>query len=271
MQKRAKSDINLAARFSSAASTYHDLAFIQRHVARQLMKMLPRPSPPARILEIGCGTGVLTKMLATAFPESGIDAVDFSAAMIAEARKNLAGNKMIHWQVADARHISTAVKYPLIISSCTLHWIAPLEPVLKKLSAMLLPGGCLAAAVMTRGTLAELHASRKKIAPHKPARIRLPTAGEIKRALAGSRLKMTAVKTETVRRKYDSVRGIMLHLHKQGLTGTNNQWNAQRRNTLLTRLELARLTAEYEKKYFLSKGVYATYKTFYCMAKQRET
>ena len=266
-----KTSSPLAARFSAAASTYHRHANIQRRVAEKLMTLLAKggsgllPHPtPSRILEIGCGTGILTEMLANTFPSAKVDAVDISAAMTARARDNLAEKRMINWIVADAGKFTENKKYPLIVSNCTLHWIMPIDLIVAKLSALLERDGQLAFAIMLRGTLGELNSARQRIAPHKPPRVALPGKDEVKKALAKAGLLLRTEKQETSRLEYPSAEKMLKQLHDQGLTGGNIPDS----NPLLTRSEISRLIADYSKNYKRKNGVYATYRVLYCLAQK---
>ena len=58
------------------------------------------PAPPARIADLGCGTGTLSVLLADA--GYTVDGVDFSPAMIARARAKAAGRTGLTFTVADA-------------------------------------------------------------------------------------------------------------------------------------------------------------------------
>ena len=68
-------------RFENAAITYDQYAFIQHHSATTIFNHRFE-SPPRTILDIGCGTGILTQQLSIHFPNADIDALDASAAMI---------------------------------------------------------------------------------------------------------------------------------------------------------------------------------------------
>lgn len=256
---------SLAARFSAAASTYHSLANIQRRVAEKLMTLLAVTHPvPARILEIGCGTGVLTEMLTDIFPFAKVDAVDVSGAMTVKARSFSAGNRMINWIIADACQLPENIKYPLIISNCALHWIAPIELIIAKLASLLEQDGRLAFAVMLRGTLAELNATRQRVAPHKPPRVAMPAENEVQRAISKARLKICAENLETIRFEYPSAAEMLKQLHDQGLTGGNILHN----KSLLSRSELSWFVADYKKNYCIGQRVYATYEVLYCIAEK---
>ena len=260
---------SITARFSAAASKYHRLADIQRRVAVKLMALIPRRPAPSLILEIGCGTGLLTEMLSRAFPKANIDAVDISPAMIKRARDNLAGNKRVNLIVTDAEKLAETKKYPLIASNCTLHWMDPIQAIIQKLGAMLAPDGALAFAVMIRGTLSELNSSRKRSAPHKPSRVTLPAATDLRKAINKAGLTICVKKSETIRQEFSSAEKMLKQLHDQGLTGGNNRHGGN----LLTRSEISSLIADYSKNYKGKKeenSVYATYRVFYCVAIRRE-
>jgi ubiquinone/menaquinone biosynthesis C-methylase UbiE len=61
-----------------------------------------RVAPPARLLETGCGTGVVTYAAAEAFPQTEIVATDVSGAMIDFAKAKRPGAN-ITWREADAQ------------------------------------------------------------------------------------------------------------------------------------------------------------------------
>jgi len=50
-----------------------------------------RRAPVRRILDFGCGTGALARLLAVRFPESQVVALDFSGAMVRRAKQALGG------------------------------------------------------------------------------------------------------------------------------------------------------------------------------------
>ena len=59
--------------------------------------------PDSRVLELACGTGILTARLRRALPRGAqLVATDISGQMIAHARRKLSGED-IHWRIADAQ------------------------------------------------------------------------------------------------------------------------------------------------------------------------
>jgi SAM-dependent methyltransferase len=60
---------------------------------------------PSRVLEIACGTGVVTRALASALPgDTSIVATDLSPAMLGQAAASGVGRK-VEWGIADAMHL----------------------------------------------------------------------------------------------------------------------------------------------------------------------
>src|SRR5688572_17092255 len=54
--------------------------------------------PMKRILEVGCGFGRITKVLADAFPKASILAVDLSQEQLENARRHCANHRTISFQ-----------------------------------------------------------------------------------------------------------------------------------------------------------------------------
>lgn len=144
----------LAARFSAAAGTYERHASVQEQAAARVAALLADTPGPARILELGCGTGVLTRRLSRQFPRARIEAFDVAPGMVARCRARLRAAPNVRCAVADWTALPPALRYPLIVSSSALHWMHPLPDVLRALAARLAPGGRLVVAVMLRGVQA---------------------------------------------------------------------------------------------------------------------
>ena len=250
-------------RFSSAAATYHALASVQKAVGHNLVRLLSTAGNPERILEAGCGTGILTMALLHRFPNAHLDAIDLSPAMLAEARRIFPREERITWIAADAVHYRGAVPYDLIVSNCALHWIDPLLEGLYNLVAQLRPGGRLIFSIMLHGTLDELHSARLRVAPHKPPQGRLPRINEVADSLelCGARILESTEEIQTG--AYPSATEMLRILHDLGLTGGAISQAA----VPLNRSEIARLIADYDTHYAGENGgVTASYKVGYFIA-----
>jgi trans-aconitate methyltransferase len=92
--------------------------------------------PGDRILDLGCGTGQLTDLIARSGAETlGLDA---SATMIEAAQQQFPHLKFI---TADARHFQVEQPLDAVFSNAALHWIPEADAVIHSLHQALKPGG----------------------------------------------------------------------------------------------------------------------------------
>ncbi|MGY6270398.1 dethiobiotin synthase [Achromobacter denitrificans] len=168
-------------RFGAAARRYDEHAPIQRIAAERLagdIALLPLPRYP-RILEIGCGTGLLTRALARRLGPADWTVTDISPGMLEAARRHppLPGNS--RYQLLDGEYPEGLEGgYDLICSSLAVQWFSDLNAGLGRLAAMLAPGGRLAVATLAEGTFEEWRTAHLA-AGHAAATPRYPRAAAI--------------------------------------------------------------------------------------------
>ncbi len=92
--------------------------------------------PGERILDVGCGSGHLTKLIADAGAE--VTGLDSSQEMITTAR---AAYPAISFLVADASDFSFTEPFNAIFSNAALHWVERAEEAIICMSQVLKPGG----------------------------------------------------------------------------------------------------------------------------------
>lgn len=155
----------IARSFDAAASDYDAHAEIQRRAARNLavrIGALSLPPGPA-ILEIGCGTGILSADLAGRFPSARFLFTDLSPAMAQRCRAKIARRHAGgQFAVMDGEFPAVAPDFDLIVSSFAFQWFLDLPAAMARLSACLRPGGQLVFGTMGAGSLnewRELHAA----------------------------------------------------------------------------------------------------------------
>lgn len=252
-------------RFNAAATTYDKHSAIQWSVARRLLWEIEKGPPPRRILEIGCGTGLLTEQLCERFPRAKVHALDIAPAMIAMAAQRWRGAACVCWHVADVRRYRPAGRFDLIVSNCALHWVEPLAPTLRRIVRWLMPGGQFHAAIMLCGTLTELHTARRRIASQNPPLHTLPTFAAVVAAARRAGFATLTTQRHKALKSYPSARGLLTMLHEQGLTGGPIAGSGRP----LTRGELGRLVEDYEQNYPARRGgVKATFRVAYLAAQK---
>ncbi|WP_420137471.1 methyltransferase [Sphingomonas sp.] len=139
------------------ATDYDRHAIVQRHVAAGLadrIATLPLPERP-RLLELGCGTGLLGEMLLDRLPGARWLMTDIAPAMIGRAQKRFADRADVRFAIMDGEHPDQAGPFDLICSSLAAQWFGDLPGAVTRLRARLAPGGKLAFTTLAAGSFAE--------------------------------------------------------------------------------------------------------------------
>jgi trans-aconitate 2-methyltransferase len=92
---------------------------------------------PRTVVDLGCGAGNLTALLAERWPTARITGVDSSAEMVAQA----GDVPRIEFEVADLRAWQPAAPVDVLISNATLQWVPGHVDLLPKLVGHVAPGG----------------------------------------------------------------------------------------------------------------------------------
>ena len=108
--------------------------------ASDLLARVDHPGP-AQVVDLGCGPGNSTELLAQRFPQAQILGVDYSAAMLEQARKLLPQLEFVQDDIA---HWTPSRAPDLIYANASLQWLGGHEQLLARLFAALAPGGVLA-------------------------------------------------------------------------------------------------------------------------------
>ncbi len=93
------------------------------------------------IVDLGCGPGSVTRLLAQRWPQAHVTGIDASAEMLAAARREGGG---VRWLQADLADWAPEDQPDLIFSNAALHWLDDHEALFPRLLAMLPAGGILA-------------------------------------------------------------------------------------------------------------------------------
>ncbi len=156
--------------FGSAASRYDAAAALQREVCNRTLEKLDLIKiEPTHIVDLGCGTGYGTNLLAKRFPKSRITGVDIAQPMVdamlahckgtptlATKLKQTFKKSLITGICADAEATGLpAMDCEFVFSTFALHWCDTLKA-LKEAYRLLKPGGLILMAVPGPDTLREL-------------------------------------------------------------------------------------------------------------------
>lgn len=119
---------------------YAQLNALQRWVAgRSLSAVTLRGDE--RVLDVGCGDGLITAELADRLPTGRVVGVDPSPRMIDVARQRVLPDGNLAFAVASVQHLTFTGEFDLVVSFNALHWVAEHELALQRIRAALVPGG----------------------------------------------------------------------------------------------------------------------------------
>lgn len=124
----------IATRFSLAASTYEYAATVQRQAAQLFANWLAQhvTVQPNSIVEIGCGTGFLSRHLQQHYQHAHLHLTDISREMLAQCRQALPISKKLSFAQVDGRYASF---YPIpdwIVSTMCFQWFDDLPQTITK-------------------------------------------------------------------------------------------------------------------------------------------
>ena len=153
------------------AEGYHSAAVVQKVVANRLSDYIARcfadqgltnssflhsesqNSEPRTILEIGCGTGLLTQQIYRLWPRSSFVATDYAPRMLERAQK--IGLDGVRFYQMDVTHPTIEGPFDLICGNLVFQWLVNPQAVLKQLVKLLAPNGVIALSTLLKGTFVQ--------------------------------------------------------------------------------------------------------------------
>ena len=96
---------------------------------------------PARVIDLGCGPGNSTRVLAERWPGAQLTGLDNSAEMIASARET---GLDAEWVLGDLGSWEAQEPFDVVFSNAALQWVPDHTALVRRLLAQVAPGGVLA-------------------------------------------------------------------------------------------------------------------------------
>lgn len=114
------------------------------------------------ILDVGCGDGRLTELLARAVPRGRVVGCDAAPEMIAHARQQHR-RRNLEFTLADARELRLPGAFDVLFSNAALHWVDDHRAFLRAAAKVLRPGGRLMISCGGRGNAAEVFVALRSV------------------------------------------------------------------------------------------------------------
>ena len=159
--------------FERAARRYDESAFLQREVGDRLLAHLePMRLDPARIIDLGSGTGSFLDALSKRYPHADVLAIDLALNMLRVARRRTPWWRRAFMLRTPRLICADAERLPLpaacaqfVFSNLTLQWCRP-SAALPEAARVLAPGGLFLFSTFGPDTLKELRGAFAAVDGH---------------------------------------------------------------------------------------------------------
>ena len=148
------------------AATYDRVSAPQVEWAERVLDRLPLRGDET-VLDAGCGSGRVTRMLLERLPDGHVVAVDSAPSMVEHAREALDAARSTVLRV-DLTELRLDAPVDAAFSNAVFHWIADHDALFARLSAALRPGGRLVAQCGGEGNIARFHEVALAVAAEPP-------------------------------------------------------------------------------------------------------
>ena len=138
------------------AGTYHRVSGPQVAMSQAVLDRLDLRGDET-VLDAGCGSGRVTRLLLERLAQGRVIAVDADAQMVTRAREELGPDADVrHANLAELR-LEAGEQVDAVFSNATFHWIADHDALFARLAEALRPGGRLSAQCGGEGNITAVH------------------------------------------------------------------------------------------------------------------
>lgn len=258
----------VARNFGRHVEGYDRYAVVQKKMAHRLLRRVRSFAGDfrGRIVEIGCGTGYFTRLLAEAYPDAQITAIDICPEAVALAARSTAHCRHLRFRVADGEILDES-GCDLLVSNATFQWFNDLAAAFRHYQACLRKGGGLIFATLGQGTFSELYASIYETFGKEAHCLaadyerHFPSPANVAEALGRAGFSVIEIEDQTEMEWHPSVKDFLYAV--RGL-GAGNP-----RPMILTPRSLARMTRFYSEHFGRAGEIKATYRIIYGRAEKQ--
>ena len=207
-----KKEVQVA--FNSSYKTYDHNAYVQYRVGLSLIKQIPQENF-AKVIDLGCGTGLITEKLLATIMHQEIHACDFASNLLAIAKARLKDHHVIFHE----RDFEEAAykNFDLVFANMSFQWSVDFCALLSNIFENLSQNGILSFSMPIHGTFRELPVgSRNRFLKMKCIEESLRQAG----------YKILAISTENITIEFSSLLEALKSIKNSGAsTITNGEKN----------------------------------------------
>lgn len=249
--------------FSSHAGEYDRYAVVQKRVVSRLLQMLGDDGSTAGpVLEVGCGTGALSRRLRERLPALPLIVSDIAHGMTRHAAQAVPGVLALD---ADAQGLPfRGGAFGLVLSSSVYQWMNDLPRAFAESARVLVPGGRFAFALFGERTLFELRESHRlavsETGSRQPSHVQnFPTVSEVHQPLVAAGFEGVEVQSIDEVECHPEVPTLLRNLKRIGAQNAAGH----RPSGLASRRVMQRMLEIYRDRFAVAEGIPATYEVIY--------
>lgn len=261
--------------FSGSAKSYDEHAVLQREIGDRLMAHLDFIKlAPKRILDIGCGTGYVTRQLTERYKKADVVALDLAEPMVCTTRA--AHGFRLPWNGKRLHVCSDGASLPfaegsfdLVVSNLAMQWVPEPMLMMQEMRRVLAPGGLILFSTFGRRTLNELRQALVDINPERAGLVLpFPDVTSLGNSLLELAVELPVTDTDLFTLTYPDTMALVREL--KGL-GASSSAISHRPGGLYGRKMLKQLDEHYRARYAMEDGrVRASFEALYAHAWYKE-
>ncbi len=236
--------------FTQSFVSYDGEAYAQRTIINHLLDTLIRNQGDCFpcVLEIGCGTGLLTRELYRLFHPTKFVVND-----LCDVFFNPSWGDGITFVPGDAEQLNFDGKYDLIISSSTIQWFEDTESFLKKIEKNLSENGVIAISTFGSDNLKEIKTLTNRGLSYYSLEKWIAIISKI--------FETITISQEFIPLFFETPIDILKHLKKTGVNGLNAN--------PLSPSQVVSFCKDYKKQHMSENGLILTYHPIYIIARKK--
>lgn len=244
----------IKARFTKAANSYDKEATVQRQIAANMISLMNEYISPEckTLLEIGCGTGIFSRLLIKHIQPERMIMNDICPEMEGNISDIMNGNN--RFVCGDAEALFFPGGMDMIASCSTIQWFANLHSFFERCYKSLNDTGFLVFSTFGKDNMREISSLTGAALPYR-------SKSELENELISLDYTIIHSGEEKIIKSFDTPVSVLHHLKRTGVTGIRTQsW---------TKSTLDEFYRNYIQKYSSGNQVSLTYHPIYIIAKKR--